>query len=86
MFNQPQADIETHIRSKQMWSEILSISEKLINVSLPQILWQDLKSAVLLRAAGLLAMETMHNYNVDFLTLFTSWQWKTELASSHPCS
>lgn len=86
MFNQLQADIKTHIRSKQMWSEILSISEKLMNASLPHILWQDLKSAALLRAAGLLAMETMHNYNVDFLFLLTSWQWRTELASSHPCS
>lgn len=69
-----------------MWREILSINEKLINLSLPYILWQNLKSAVLLRAAGSLAMETMHNYNVDFLTLLRSWQWRADVAYSHPCS
>lgn len=57
-----------------MWWEILSISEQLINLPLPHTLWQELESAVLLRAVGELAMETMHDYNVDFLTLCRSWR------------
>lgn len=51
---------------------------------MPHTLWQDLESAVLLGAVGVLAMETMHDYNVDFLTLCRSWQWRAALASSHP--
>ena len=69
-----------------MWREILSISERLINLSLLHTLWQHLESAVLLRAVGSFAMETTHDYNVDFLTLFRSWQWRADFVSSHPCS
>lgn len=54
--------------------EMLSISEQLINLPLPHTLWQELERAALLQAQGVLAMETKHDYNVDFSTLCRSWR------------